>query len=51
MHAAIEAAIGNTRLEYPDWEPDEDWLRLVNQAVEGTITFDEAVAELIRLHY
>lgn len=52
MHPAIEAAIGNARLEYPDFEPDAEWLSDVESAVAGEITFDEAVARVkSRLNY
>lgn len=47
MNKAWEKALSNTRLEYPDWQPDEEYMELVDKVINEEITTDQAIKILI----
>lgn len=47
MNRAWERALANTRLEYPDWQPDEEYMELVNKNISGELTTDQIIEILI----
>ena len=47
MNKAWERALANTRLEYPDWQPDEEYMELVNKNINGELTTDQIIEILV----
>lgn len=45
---AWERAFANTKLEFPDWQPDEEYMELVEKCIEGEITVNEIVEILVK---
>ena len=50
MNKAWESALTNTKLEYPDWQPDEECMELVNKVINKELTADQAVEILVNKH-
>lgn len=47
MNKAWEKALANTKLEYPDWQPDEEYMELVNEVINDKITTNQAIEILV----
>lgn len=47
MNKSWEKAFANTKLEYPDWQPDEEYMELVNKVIDGELTGEQAIKILI----
>jgi hypothetical protein len=47
MNKNWKSALANTRLEYPDWQPDEEYLELVNKIISGELTAEQVIRILI----
>ncbi len=47
MNKAWERTLTNIRLEYPDWQPDDEYLELVNKVINEELTTDQAVEILV----
>lgn len=45
---AWEYALANTRLEYSDWQPDEEYMELIEKNIKGEMTTDEIIEILIK---
>lgn len=48
MNKSWEKALANIKLEYPDWQPDEEYLELVEEVINKEITTDQAIEILIK---
>lgn len=47
MNKAWEKALANTKLEYPDWQPSEEYMGLVNRVIIEELTIDQAIEILV----
>ena len=47
MNKAWETALAITRLEYPDWQPDEEYMELVNKIINEELTTYQAIKILV----
>lgn len=47
MNKAWETALAITRLEYPDWQPDEEYMELVNKIINEELTTNQAIEILV----
>ena len=47
MNNAWQRTLANIRLEYPDWQPDEECTELVNKVINKELTTDQAVEILV----
>ena len=47
MNKAWETALAITRLEYPDWQPDEEYMKLVNKIINEELTTNQAIEILV----
>lgn len=45
---AWERAFVNTKLEYLDWQPDEEYVELVGKVINEEITGEQAIQILIK---
>lgn len=50
MNKAWEKTLANTKLEYPDWQPDDEYMGLVNRVIIEEITIDQAIEILVNKH-
>lgn len=44
---AWECALTNTKIEFPDWQPEEEYLQLVEKYIKGEMVIDEIIRLLI----
>ena len=47
MNEAWERALAITKLEYPDWQPDNEYMGLVNKVIIEELTIDQAIEILV----
>ena len=40
---AWEKAFANVKLEYPDWQPDEEYFKLIEYIIQNDITIEHAI--------
>lgn len=50
MNKGWERALADTKLEYPDWQPDDEYMGLVNRVIIEEITIEQAIEILVNKH-
>ena len=44
---AWQRAFTNTKLEYPNWQPNEEYLELIKKCIKGGMTINDVESILI----